>query len=149
MRLHLEANIEEHRDALDEKDFIYSLLEPTIIYNSKIDAIKKARIEIKGLAHITGDGYNNVNRVIPKHLHANIKLWDPVQTGNATNETRFFRHDKLFQWIQKEAKLTKKEMMATFNCGVGMIAIIPADNDWIHLSHVLKDHLILGELEEK
>ena len=141
--------IRQHIEVNDEKNFIYNLLEPTKIYNNEINALKNADIEIKGLAHITGDGYNNVNRVIPKHLHANIKLWDPVQTGNATNETRFFRHDKLFQWIQKEAKLTKKEMMATFNCGVGMIAIIPADNDWIHLSHVLKDHLILGELEEK
>ena len=40
-------------------------------------------------------------------------------------------------------------MMATFNCGVGMVVIIPADSDWTYLSHVLKDHLILGELEEK
>jgi phosphoribosylformylglycinamidine cyclo-ligase len=141
--------IRQHVEVNDEKNFIYSLLEPTKIYNNEINDLKNADIEIKGLAHITGDGYNNVNRVIPKHLHANIRLWDPEQTGNATNETRFFRHDKLFQWIQKEAKLTKKEMMATFNCGVGMIAIIPDDNDWIHLSHVLEDHLILGELEEK
>ncbi len=40
-------------------------------------------------------------------------------------------------------------MMATFNCGVGMVVIVPDDSDWIHLSTVLKDHLILGELEEK
>ena len=147
MRLHLEANIEEYRDALDEKDFIYSLLEPTIIYNSEIIALKKEGIEIKGLAHITGDGYNNVNRVLPEHLYANIRL-------NATNETKFFRHEKLFQWIQKEAKLTKKEMMAIFNCGIGMVVIVPDDINWPqwqkhNLSHVLKDHLILGELEEK
>jgi len=146
--------IREYVEINDDKDFIYSLLEPTIIYNSKIDAIKKARIEIKGLAHITGDGYNNVNRVLPEHLHANIRLWDPEQTGNATNETRFFRHDKLFRWIQKEANLTKKEMMKTFNCGVGMVVIVPDDSDWPqwkkhNLSHVLKDHLILGKLEEK
>jgi phosphoribosylformylglycinamidine cyclo-ligase len=141
MRLHLEAN--------DEKDFIYSLLKPTIIYNSEINALIKEGIEIKGLAHITGDGYNNVNRVLPDNLYANLRLWDPERTGNKSNETRFFRHDKLFQWIQKEAKLTKKEMMATFNCGVGMVVIIPDDCDWLHLSNVLKDHLILGELEEK
>ena len=134
MRLHLEAN--------DEKDFIYSLLEPTIIYNSEINAIKKEGIEIKGLAHITGGGFNNVNRVLPNNLYANIRLYDQ-------NETIFFRHEKLFQWIQKEANLTKKEMMATFNCGVGMVVIVPDDSDWLHLSHILKDYLILGELEEK
>ena len=134
MRLHLEAN--------DEKDFIYSLLEPTIIYNSEINAIKKEGIEIKGLAHITGGGFNNVNRVLPNNLYANLRLYDQ-------NETIFFRHEKLFQWIQKEANLTKKEMMATFNCGVGMVVIVPDNSDWLHLNNVLKDHLILGELEEK
>ena len=139
--------IRQHVEVNDAKDFIYSLLEPTIIYNSEIIALKKEGIEIKGLAHITGDGYNNVNRVLPEHLYANIRL-------NATNETRFFRHEKLFQWIQKEAKLTKKEMMAIFNCGIGMVVIVPDDINWPqwqkhNLSHVLKDHLILGELEEK
>jgi len=134
MRLHLETN--------DEKDFIYSLLEPTIIYNSEINAIKKEGIEIKGLAHITGGGFNNVNRVLPNNLYANLRLYDQ-------NETIFFRHEKLFQWIQKEANLTKKEMMATFNCGVGMVVIVPDNSDWLHLSHILKDYLILGELEEK
>jgi phosphoribosylformylglycinamidine cyclo-ligase len=141
--------IRQHVEVNDAKDFIYSLLESTKIYNNEINALKKARIEIKGLAHITGDGYNNVNRVLPDNLSANIRLWDPEQTGNATNETKFFRHEKLFKWIQKEANLTKKEMMATFNCGVGMVVIVPDDSDWIHLSTVLKDHLILGELEEK
>ena len=141
--------IRKHIGGNDEKDFIYKLLEPTIIYKNEIDALKKAKIEIKGLAHITGDGYNNVNRILPDNLNANIRLYNPERTSNKSNETRFFGHDKLFQWIQKEAKLTKKEMMATFNCGVGMVVIIPDDCDWLHLSNVLKDHLILGELEEK
>ena len=123
-----------------EKDFIYKLLEPTIIYKDEVNALKKEGIEIKGLAHITGGGFNNVNRILPDNLYANIRLYDQ-------NETIFFRHEKLFQWIQKEANLTKKEMMATFNCGVGMVVIVPDDSNWLHLSHVLKDHLILGELE--
>ena len=44
-----------------EKDFIYKLLEPTIIYKDEVNALKKEGIEIKGLAHITGGGFNNVN----------------------------------------------------------------------------------------
>ena len=146
--------IRQYVEANDEKDFIYSLLEPTKIYKNEIDALKKARIEIKGLAHITGDGYNNVNRVLPDNLYANIRLYDPELSGNKSNETRFFRHEKLFQWIQKKANLTKKEMMTTFNCGVGMVVIVPDDINWPqwqkhNLSNVLKDHLILGKLEEK
>ena len=130
-----------------DKDFVDKLLEPTIIYKNEIDALKKEGIEIKGLAHITGGGFDNVNRVLPDHLIANIRYLDPAL--NAQSEYRFFRHEKLFKWIQEEAELTKKEMMETFNCGVGMVVIVPENSDWKHLSHVLKDHLIIGELEEK
>ena len=55
----------------------------------------------------------------------------------------------MFQWIQAEANLTKKQMMKTFNCGVGMVIIVPEDSEWQYLSNVLTEHLILGELEEK
>ena len=130
-----------------DKDFVDKLLEPTIIYKSEIDAIKKEGIEIKGLAHITGGGFNNVNRILPDNLYADIRLYNPAL--NEQSEYRFFRHQELFKWIQKKAELTKKEMMETFNCGVGMVVIVPENSDWKHLSHVLKDHLIIGKLEEK
>tara|TARA_B100000949_G_scaffold234027_1_gene251907 strand:- start:598 stop:1521 length:924 start_codon:yes stop_codon:yes gene_type:complete len=130
-----------------DKDFVDKLLEPTIIYKNEIDALKKEGIEIKGLAHITGGGFDNVNRVLPDHLYADIRLYNPAL--NAQSEYRFFRHEKLFKWVQQEAELTKKEMMETFNCGVGMVVIIPEDSDWKYLSHILKDHLIIGKLEEK
>ena len=112
-------------------------------------SIKEANIEIKGVAHITGGGHTNIKRILPKNLICNYRLYHSEQSGNKSNETRFFRHEKLFQWIQKEANLTKKQMMKTFNCGVGMIVVVPEDSEWQYLSNVLKEHLILGELEEK
>ena len=152
IRKHIEAvpNLNtEIPFAETEKDFIYSLLEPTKIYKEELDAIKEANIEIKGVAHITGGGHTNIKRILPKNLICNYRLYHSEQSGNKSNETRFFRHEKLFQWIQKEANLTKKQMMKTFNCGVGMIVIVPEDSEWQYLSNVLKEHLILGELEEK
>ena len=134
---------------VDEKEFMYSLLEPTKIYKEELDALKEAGIEIKGIAHITGGGHTNTKRILPKNLICNYRLYHSVKSGNKSNETRFFRHEKLFQWIQSEANLTKKQMMKTFNCGVGMIVVVPEDSEWQYLSNVLKEHLILGELEEK
>ena len=134
---------------MDEKDFIYSLLEPTKVYKEELDALKEANIEIKGIAHITGGGHSNTKRILPKNLICNYRLYHSELSGNKSNETRFFRHEKLFQWIQKEANLTKKQMMKTFNCGVGMIVVVPEDSEWQYLSNILKEHLILGELEEK
>ena len=134
---------------VDEKEFMYSLLEPTKIYKEELDALKEAGIEIKGIAHITGGGHTNTKRILPKNLVCNYRLYHSVKSGNKSNETRFFRHESLFQWIQAEANLTKKQMMKTFNCGVGMVIIVPEDSEWQYLSNVLTEHLILGELEEK
>jgi len=143
------TTIRQHVDLNDDKDFVYSLLEPTKIYKEELDAIKNAGIEIKGIAHITGGGHTNTKRILPKNLICNYRLYHSELSGNKSNETRFFRHEKLFQWIQKEANLTKKQMMKTFNCGVGMIVVVPEDSEWQYLSNVLSEHLILGELEEK
>ena len=134
---------------MDEKEFIYSLLEPTKIYKEELDALKEANIEIKGIAHITGGGHTNTKRILPKNLVCNYRLYHSVKSGNKSNETRFFRHENLFQWIQTEENLTKKQMMKTFNCGVGMVVVVPEDSEWQYLSNVLREHLILGELEEK
>ena len=134
---------------MDEKEFIYSLLEPTKIYKEELDALKEANIEIKGIAHITGGGHTNTKRILPKNLVCNYRLYHSVKSGNKSNETRFFRHENLFQWIQTEENLTKKQMMKTFNCGVGMVVVVPVDSEWQYLSNVLREHLILGELEEK
>ena len=98
---------------VDEKEFMYSLLEPTKIYKEELDALKEAGIEIKGIAHITGGGHTNTKRILPKNLVCNYRLYHSVKSGNKSNETRFFRHESLFQLIQAEANLTKKQMMKT------------------------------------
>ena len=70
---------------------------------------------INGCANITGGGIgDNIERVIPKNLCARIDL-DKIKTH------------KIFSWINKNG-VSQKEMLKTFNCGVGFCLIIKPEN---------------------
>ena len=89
------------------------LLAPTRLYvKSALAAIKTGAV--KGLAHITGGGISeNVPRMLPRVLDAEIDL-------------RSWRLPPLFGWLMKEAALDEREMLRTFNCGIGMVAAVDA-----------------------
>lgn len=90
------------------------LLTPTRIYASAIQSLKQNYI-LKGLAHITGGGLTeNIPRVMPKGLEAHIALtqW-PVPL--------------IFDFIAREGHISSKEMLKTFNMGIGMVIVVPAD----------------------
>ena len=70
---------------------------------------------VNGCANITGGGIgDNIERVIPQNLCANIDL-DKIKTH------------KIFSWINKNG-VSQKEMLKTFNCGVGFCLIIKRNN---------------------
>jgi phosphoribosylformylglycinamidine cyclo-ligase len=87
-----------------------ALLEPTRLYvKSTLAALHTGGI--KGLAHITGGGISeNLPRVLPDGLDAEIGLasWRP---------------QPVFGWLTKSAGIEEREMLRTFNCGIGLIAI--------------------------
>src|SRR4029079_12792094 len=87
-----------------------ALLTPTRLYvKSGLAAI--ARGGIKGLAHITGSGITgNLPRVLPEGLDAEVNLasWPLLP---------------VFRWLAQEAGLPDAEMLQTFNCGIGLIAV--------------------------
>jgi len=86
------------------------LIKPTKIYVKEIMSLVNKNL-INGCANITGGGLaDNVNRVIPNNLCAEINL-DKIKPL------------KIFKWL-KEKKITDKEMLKTFNCGVGFCLII-------------------------
>lgn len=91
------------------------LLEPTRIYvRAVLDLIQVVRI--KGLAHITGGGISeNLPRVIPAKLHAEI-------------DTASWRPGAVFDWLATSGNITSQEMRRTFNCGIGMIAVVAPDD---------------------
>ena len=88
------------------------LLEPTKIYVKEISKLIDLKL-INGCVHITGGGIkDNIARIIPKGMSAKIDL-NKIKTK------------KIFSWIKKN-KISDKEMLKTFNCGVGFVLI--ADN---------------------
>ena len=79
--------------------------------NRCLAAIRETKA-VKALAHITGGGFpDNIPRVLPKSLGARIDLARiPVPP--------------VFQWLAKTGNIAEKEMLRTFNCGIGMIAVV-------------------------
>ena len=108
------------RKLIDEETdskLIHSLLKPTYLYNDKMEYLKKNKIEVKAMAHITGGGFNNINRVLPSTMEV---AWKSID--------RFYSNQSLFEWIQGSAGLDSYQMRATFNCGIGMMIITGRDN---------------------
>ena len=92
-----------------------ALLTPTRLYvKSCLRAIRESGA-VKGLAHITGGGFtDNIPRVLPKHLGVGIDLARlPVLP--------------VFKWLAKQGGIVELELLRTFNCGIGMIAIVRPD----------------------
>ena len=86
------------------------MLKPTKIYVKEILKLNDKKL-INGCANITGGGIiDNIKRVIPNGLKAEINL-NQINTLN------------IFKWI-KENNINDKEMLKTFNCGVGFCLII-------------------------
>ncbi len=86
------------------------LIKPTKIYVKEVLSLIEKNL-LNGCANITGGGLaDNIKRVIPSGLCANIDL-DKIKTL------------KIFNWL-KQRNISDKEMLKTFNCGVGFCLII-------------------------
>jgi phosphoribosylformylglycinamidine cyclo-ligase len=103
-----------------------ALMTPTRIYvKSALAAIKAGGV--KALAHITGGGLvDNVPRVLPDALQADI-------------DGASWKLPAVFAWLMKKGGVPIDDMIRTFNCGIGMIAIVAPDAE-ARVTQVLKDH---------
>ncbi|MEC7187684.1 MAG: phosphoribosylformylglycinamidine cyclo-ligase [Pseudomonadota bacterium] len=87
------------------------LLEPTRIYVKQLAELR-SKAEVSALAHITGGGIlENLPRVLPDNLAARV-------------ETDSWHRPAIFNWLQDNGRIEEREMMRTFNCGIGMIAAV-------------------------
>ena len=92
-----------------------ALLAPTKIYVKAIhDLLPK--FDIHAMAHITGGGLlENIPRVLPENTQAIV-------------DTDSWQLPPVFQWLQDNGNVEIKEMYRTFNCGVGMVLIVAAED---------------------
>jgi phosphoribosylamine--glycine ligase/phosphoribosylformylglycinamidine cyclo-ligase len=91
------------------------LLVPTRIYVKQL--LKPIQKDLLlGLAHITGGGLlENIPRALPKHLSAKVDMTT-------------FEVPEIFKWFGKTANVPIKDLLKTFNLGVGMVAIVKKEN---------------------
>jgi phosphoribosylformylglycinamidine cyclo-ligase len=97
---------------LDGRPLFDRLLTPTRIYvKSLLELIRT--VPVRGLAHITGGGItDNIPRVLREGLEVVL-------------ERKSWQRDPVFDWLQRTARIDSAEMYRTFNCGIGMVAIVP------------------------
>ena len=110
--------IETSRTSLDEKlggqPLGTVLLTPTRIYTRVVLQLAQTQ-DVHGLCHITGGGLvENVPRMIPDGLLAQI-------------DTRTWERPEVFGWIQQAGAIEDAEMHRVFNCGMGMLVVVPKD----------------------
>jgi phosphoribosylformylglycinamidine cyclo-ligase len=89
-----------------------AVLTPTRVYVAACLAAIRETKAVKALAHITGGGFlDNIPRALPKSLGARIDLTQvPVLP--------------VFKWLAAAGGIAEPEMLRTFNCGIGMIAVV-------------------------
>ena len=101
------------------------LLEPTRIYVKPVLELLKS-VDVHALSHITGGGFwENIPRVLPESAKAVVK-------GDS------WEWPAIFDWLQEKGNITTHEMYRTFNCGVGMILVVPA-NELENSLNILKE----------
>lgn len=108
--------IETTNTSLDEtingKTLGELFLQPTVIYTRIVLSLIE-KFDIHGLCHITGGGLTeNVPRVIPDGFLAAI-------------DTNHWKRPPVFEWLQKMGQVDNEEMLRVFNCGMGMLVVLP------------------------
>jgi len=97
-------------DKAKHEKYIDAILKPTEIYVKEILNLIDSDVQIKGIAHITGGGFSNVNRILPEGLSVEWK----------DNMLRPF----IFDIFQKDGNISDEEITQVFNNGIGMCIIV-------------------------
>ena len=128
----------EAREELGGKTIAETLLTPTKIYVKSILALLE-KVDVKGISHITGGGfYENIPRSIPDGLCAEI-------------DKSAVKVLPIFELIMKVGGVPERDMYNTYNMGVGMSVVVPAEQVETALA-ILKEHgedaYVIGSITE-
>lgn len=111
----LEVSNADIHQALEGQSLADALLAPTRIYVKPLLKLFST-LPPHALAHITGGGLlENIPRVLPENCKAVI-------------DESSWQLPAVFSWLQKAGNIAMDEMYRTFNCGIGMIVVVPADS---------------------
>ncbi len=115
------------------------LLEPTKIYARVVNNLNRT-FKIDGIVHVTGGGFqDNISRVLPHYCKA------VIDKGSWTVPP-------VFKLIKKAGGVSEEEMLRTFNCGIGLIMIVPSSQtkDVLLLLKALKEEaFVIGRIEKR
>ncbi|MDX1757455.1 MAG: phosphoribosylformylglycinamidine cyclo-ligase [Marinobacter sp.] len=110
----LEVSKADLDQPIGQESLADALMAPTRIYVKNLLQLNK-EVDIRAMSHITGGGLpENIPRVLPKGCCAAI-------------DTDSWSLPPVFQWLQDAGGVQTNEMYRTFNCGVGMILCVPAN----------------------
>ncbi|NOV28592.1 phosphoribosylformylglycinamidine cyclo-ligase [Methylomonas sp. ZR1] len=103
-------------DDVNGKPLGETLLTPTRIYVKPLLELLKT-VPVHAMAHITGGGITeNLPRVLPNGLNASVQL-------------SAWRLPEIFVWLQQQGNVELADMLVTFNCGIGMIVCVAAEDE--------------------
>jgi phosphoribosylformylglycinamidine cyclo-ligase len=134
LKLKVDSHIPEFGHTLGEE-----LLKPTRIYSETIRNLIRD-IPVHGLVHVTGGGIpDNILRVVPKGCQVIMKKnsWEVPP---------------IFPFLQEAGNISQKEMLRTFNNGIGLIAVVPESTcqEVLELLRALKEEaFVIGEIVER
>lgn len=97
----------------NDEEYWKELLVPTRIYTPHIEALQFHNIPIHGLAHITGGGIQNINRIHPQ-TQVKIDSFPDVYDSEVAG---------IFRMIKERSQISDDELFTTFNMGVGMAVV--------------------------
>jgi phosphoribosylformylglycinamidine cyclo-ligase len=90
-----------------------ALIAPTKIYVKPLLNLIRD-FEVHGMVHVTGGGFEgNIPRILPAGVRARL-------------DTEAWPRPEVYDWIGRVGALPETELLRVFNCGIGMIAIVPA-----------------------
>ncbi len=130
------AELYQPREELGGKSVAEALIVPTKIYVKPVLALLE-KVNVKGISHITGGGfYENIPRSIPNGLMAKVKR-DAIKVL------------PIFDVIAKDGNIPERDMFNTYNMGVGMSIVVPANEVDLAIETLKangQDSYVIGEI---
>ena len=106
-----------------ERTLADCIMAPTRLYVKPLLSLMQ-QLTVKGMAHITGGGITeNVPRVLPANVVADI-------------DSKTWQMPKLFHWLREGGNVEAQEMFRTFNCGIGMVVVVAAQDADAAIKHL-------------